>query len=924
MYKAHYLFRILIWILICNAGSVSAAELSAAGIVMIPGADYIAVEGDGIDQSAGYDGNLYQNDTGRITWSFTLPAAGDYHIQVSFLTVPGKGSPVERNLYINGVLPLPECRNIQFTRMFRDVVHNGAFERDFLNNHIRPSQEEVFDWQTSYVRDVTGFIPHPLVFHLSAGAHTISLESVRESWIIGSISFIPVNSEIIPGYEAYLAAARQAGYREVNLSEPVKFQAEFPYLRSDAMNSPGADITSGATEPSDPRLLLLNVIGGSHWQIPNRWITWTVEVPYTGLYAIHTRYLQNLNFGMFTSRRLKINGNVPFAEAETMEFHFDNSWQIATLGTSTEPFLFVLEEGINTLTMEVTLGSMSNSLYALNKSIVILNDVYMDLVRIMGLDPDMNRDYALDMQVPFVLETLIEQSTVLHTIAGWIAQNTGMRGEMVQLLLKTAEQIERMGIRHRTVAVNLNMFRQNISALGTYLLTSRNQPLTLDYILLDTPGRAAPRAELPLLGRLWFEIRRFIASFFIDSQAIGAREGPGTFRPDQRIRVWIASGRDQAMIIRNMIDDSFTPLTGIPVDFELVVGDSLLTAVLAGVGPDIALGNGGDIPVNYAARNALVDLSLFSDFNEVTQRFHPAALESFIFRDGVYALPETMSFPMFFYRTDIFERYDLTPPDSWEDMYVLLTELQKENMSFGMPLHINTTLIKMYQRGVELFTADGRSTNLGTDVGFGAFRDMSDLFRLYRIPVEYDFLNRFRSGEMPAGIVDFTIFNQLVVFAPEIFGRWAFVPIPGTWRQTPQPFLDRTVLLSPTGAVMMRNTVNRDSAWEFLKWWTSADTQYRFGMEMESLLGPAAKYNTANLEAFERLPWIRQDYNRMSEQLQWARGVRIFPGNYVVDLSVRFAFFDVHDRGRNPNEILLDYLGVIDNELQRKANEFGL
>ena len=922
MYMAKYLFRTLMWILIFNAGSVFSAELQA---IIIPGEDYTAVEGDGIDPYAVYDRGLYQNDTGNITWPFTVPVTGEYHIQIHYLTVPGKGSPVERNLYINGELPLPECRNIQFTRMFRDVLYNGEFERDFFNNHIRPGQEEVFGWQSAYVRDVTGFIPDPLVFHLSAGDHVITLESVREPFVIGSISFIPANAGGTPRYETWLAAARQAGYREVSLSEPVKIQAEFPVLRSDAMNYPHADIISGATEPSSPGLLLLNVIGGSHWQIPNRWIDWTVEVPETGLYAIHIRFLQNLNFGVFVSRRLKINGEVPFAEAEQLEFNFDNNWQMATLGGKQEPFLFLLEKGPNTLTLETTLGSVSNSLYALSQSITALNDVYMDLIRIMGLDPDMNRDYGLDVQVPFVLETLIEQSTELRIIADWVAENTGMRGEMVQLLRKTAEQIQRMGTRHRTIAINLNMFRQNISALGTYLLTSRNQPLTVDYILLDTPGKAAPRADLHFLGRMWFETRRFFASFFVNSEAIGTREAPAALRSDQSVKVWIASGRDQAMIIRNMIDDSFTPVTGIPVDFQLVVGESLLTAVLAGVGPDVALGNAGDIPVNYAARNALADLASFGDFDAVAQRFHPAALTGFKFRDGVYALPETMSFPMFFYRTDIFERYGLTPPDSWENMYVLLTELQKENMSFGMPPHVNTTLLKMYQRGVELFTPDGRSTNLGTDVGFSAFRDMSDLFRLYRIPVEFDFLNRFRSGEMPAGIVDFPIFNQLVVFAPEIYGRWEFVPVPGTWREDEQGelFLDRSVLLSPTGVVMMRSAKNKDNAWEFMKWWTSADTQYRFGMEMESLLGPAAKYNTANLEAFERLPWIRQDYDRMTEQLQKAQGIRIFPGNYIVDWSVRFAFFDVNDRGRNPNEILLDYLGVIDNELQRKANEFG-
>ena len=60
---------------------------------------------------------------------------------------------------------------------------------------------------------------------------------------------------------------------------------------------------------------------------------------------------------------------------------------------------------------------------------------------------------------------------------------------------------------------------------------------------------------------------------------------------------------------------------------------------------------------------------------------------------------------------------------------------------------------------------------------------------------------------------------------------------------------------------MMEQAKNKDASWEFLKWWTSKDVQVRFGREMEGLMGAAARYPTANIEALKELPWPVKDYN---------------------------------------------------------------
>ena len=55
----------------------------------------------------------------------------------------------------------------------------------------------------------------------------------------------------------------------------------------------------------------------------------------------------------------------------------------------------------------------------------------------------------------------------------------------------------------------------------------------------------------------------------------------------------------------------------------------------------------------------------------------------------------------------------------------------------------------------------------------------TEFFTSYGCLVTFDFSNRFRTGEMPLGLADYTAYNQLSVFAPEIKGLWGFTDIPG-------------------------------------------------------------------------------------------------------------------------------------------------
>lgn len=68
-------------------------------------------------------------------------------------------------------------------------------------------------------------------------------------------------------------------------------------------------------------------------------------------------------------------------------------------------------------------------------------------------------------------------------------------------------------------------------------------------------------------------------SFFTDYSNLGATI---ELNEDDVIEVWTSAGRDQAQVIRSMIDNNFTSVTNIGVSLKLISAGTLLPATLSG------------------------------------------------------------------------------------------------------------------------------------------------------------------------------------------------------------------------------------------------------------------------------------------------------------------------------------------------------
>ena len=374
--------------------------------------------------------------------------------------------------------------------------------------------------------------------------------------------------------------------------------------------------------------------------------------------------------------------------------------------------------------------------------------------------------------------------------------------------------------------------------------------------------------------------------------------------------------------LRSLINSDFTKKTGIKVELELVSAGTLLPSVLAGTGPDVALGNPIGDPINLALRNAAYDLSKFSDYNEVVKRFSEQAMVPYTYQNAVYALPETMQFNVMFYRKDILGELGLNVPQTWNEWDSVISELSKKNMMVGLPHDQNILLMMMYQMGSELYNNNGESVNLDSKEAYLAFERLTEYYTLYDFDTEYDFVNRFRTGEMPLAIADYTVYNQLSLFAPEIQGDWGMALIPGTVKS--DGAVDRTNTFSGTSTILLNSTKNPDTSWEFMKWWSSEDIQTSYCNEMETVINASAKQPTANLEALKKLPWASGDLDTLIKAWDFLKGTPEVPGGYYVTRAYTFAFNQVINDSVEPSETLQKQIKSINSELTRKRKEFGI
>jgi hypothetical protein len=652
--------------------------------------------------------SLYMADKGKTSWTFTVPETGRYALRITYYPIKGTNTTIERMLYIDGKLPFSEARYFYIPRVWEYILNkDGGFDIDMNGNDIRPVRQEDPSWQTYYLRDWLGYTIDPFEFYLTAGEHTLTFDAAREPIVLSKIEFYPYTEEA--PYEEVLAGWKAAGYQAVADAEPIKVQAEKPTNISIQNMFPANDRTSALSEPQDAAVIKYNIMD---YGTVGQYIRYDVEVPKAGLYQIDTRFRQNALIGMFTSRRIRINGEVPFREASYCRFNYNTAFQSAPLNDGTTDFLFYLKEGTNTIEFEVVLGKMTTFVYQIEQMINSLQEAYKKILMITGPSPDAYRDYGFGRIVPDAVETLAKSSKDLYDIADQLVAITGELGDQVAALQTYAQLFKTMAEDEYEIAPNFTNFKNYTVNLSNWLYAALAQPLKMDYFTIQSPEANKPKAVANFFEAAWFEMRAFAMSFFMDYTTIGFRTSGETDYADT-ITMWATSDRETMLITRRIIDTYFTPESNISVTIK-VISAGLTEAIIAGIGPDVA-GMSSVDTITWGLRTAVEPLNKFEGFDEVQSWFTDAALTPLSLYGTTYGLPTAMAFNMVFYRLDVLAELGLDIPKTWSDLYDMMPVIQNKHLQIGLPISLPGTNIFLYQNGVTLYADDGKRVNLDSN-----------------------------------------------------------------------------------------------------------------------------------------------------------------------------------------------------------------
>lgn len=905
--------------------------------------DDVAVEPEIYTDYANMDGDsVLTTENSLIEFEVTVTEAGYYDMSLLYYPIEGKNSAIQRSIFLDGSLPYSELSLVEFHRVWTmDISQTAAdsngietrqWDSDNQGNDLKPSMVEAPEWIESYVFDSEGYITSQLSLYLSAGTHTITLTGLREPMLLRRLTL--ANAESVSSYATVKTAWDQAGYQNTS-GQIIRIEAENATKSSSQMLYPQQDQSSPAVYPSSSKELLNNTIGGNSWRLNGQWIEWEFDVEQSGYYNIALFARQNFVKGIYVSRKITIDGQSPFAEMEDYGFTYKSAWNLDVLSDENDkPYYFYLEEGNHTLRMEVVLGEFADIIADVQDCVSQLNAIYRSVIRITGVAPDRYRDYEIEDSLPELEGQLVACKEQLDQAIANLRALIGKGSDKESVLVTMSDQLEELIEDQERFTEVISSYKINVRATATWVTQVVDQPLQLDRIYIYSPEENIKVEKTGFFAGLWYEICRLFWSFIIDYNQIGnVSDG----KDSTTITLWIGTGRDQANIIKSLIDSTFTPEKGINVNVQLVDMSTLLKATLAGEGPDVAiqvanttgaagavLGTGNDTPVNYGIRNAVMDLSQFEDFEEVASRFSHSALTQMQFQGATYGLPETETFPMMFYRKDILAELDMEIPETWEDVKVAMTVLAQNQMEFGMLPNEQIFLTLLYQNGGSYYNAEGSASALDEDVAINTFKQFCEFYTDYKLDKETSVDQRFRTGESPIIIADYTLYNNLQVSAPDIAGLWGIAPVPGTVKEDGS--IDHSTASTGLCSLIMSATDEPDASWEFLKWWTSAETQTSYGYEMESLQGEAGRVPTANSEAFRNLSWNAQDMAALLEQYAWVKGIPQVPGGYYTWRNVNNAFYTVATETdtASPREELMDKVVLINAELEYKWEEFDL
>lgn len=867
-----------------------------------------------------YEGSSNVLDLKRsdvVTLKLDVPEDGLYFMKLDYYSYDESILPVKVKMKVDGEYPFYECQNLKFETSW---TPDEETQLDRYGNEVVTVPEKWKRWESKYLMDSSYRHSTPLALELTKGIHEVSIDVNEGTFYLGNVTLVaPFEVEAYEGSE------------EAQGDELISIQGEEYAYTNDSAIHPVAEYDT-SLDPYNPKDTVLNTIDSASYSNAGQTITYQFDVKTAGYYYIGMNYRQSdkTDFPVFVD--VKVDGEIPNTAFEAYGLAYTTKYRTTTLADEEGENLSVyLEKGTHTVSYTISMAPIRHVMERLDVIMSKINDTALEVTKVAGTNTDKYRDLKLTRYIPTLTDDLNGYAKELRELeASCIKYSESDKNVAVMSsLLIAAQQLESLAANPDEIPFRVKELSSSSNSANQYLANAVDNLINND-LAIDRVYIYQKDAELPkkpgFFQSMMMNIKRFVASF--------TEQAYSTSNTDENhLQVWVNRSSQYVQIMQKMIDESFTPDTGIEVDISIMPDQyKLVLANSTGNAPDVATGINYTVPYELAVRGALVDMTRFEDFKEVASPYEPGFFLTGTINDSVYSMPETMNFWVMFYRTDTMEKLGLEIPNTIDDVVDLLPELQMRGLNFYYPtagmiamrnFHGTTPLI--VQNGGALYYEDASDgTALGEETSVDGFTQLTDLFTVYNLPVNVDnFYQHFRNGDMPIGMADLGTYNLLTNAAPELSSSWEITAIPGSVQADGS--IDRSTCgCAESSVIFEKNDPERaKKAWEFIKWWSSTETQAEFGQTIQITYGSEYMWPTANIEAFDLLPWDSSDKAIIEEWATNVVDVARVPGTYLLEREMSNAFNDITVNGNTAQTRIDKAVKTINREIDRKLEEFG-
>ncbi len=761
-----------------------------------------------------------------VEFFIEVPETALYVMSYEYLSYDESIMPMEFAMEIDGKYPFYECRNVELDVTW---MQKGEPAVDRYGDEVVTIPDKVIKWEKTALKDGSDRHADALLLELTEGVHKVRMTVNGGNFLLGSVSLSA--PEEIPAYTGSQAAAGNI---------LIDIQGEDYAWTNDSAVHAVAEYDSSVS-PYEVKNTVLNTIDADSFGTAGQSVTYSFPVEKAGYYYIGMNYSQSSKTDFPVFLDVAVDGEVIHEAFKSYEMDYTSKYQVHTLADKDGNKMSVyLEPGTHTVTYTISLEAICYILEAIEEIMAGVNDLSLEITKVAGTNADKYRDLQLSRYIPDLEDQLYSYAAWLYDLEASAriytngADSVAVLSSLIiaaEQLISLAEEPDEIPYRIGELATSSNSVNQHLANTIDSLLQNG---ISIDRVYIYQEDAQLPKGP-NFFESLWMSIKRFFASF-TDQSYSASNTDP------EHLQVWVNRSNQYVQVMQKMIDEQFTPATGIEVDISIMPDQTkLVLANSSGNAPDVATGINYTIPYELAIRGALVDMTQFEGFRETASVYEPGFFLTGTIGDSVYAMPETMNFWVLFYRTDVLDKLGLDVPNTMEDVVDMLPELQMRGLNFYYPTagmlamrNFHGTTPLLVQNGGALYSGVAQDgTTLGSEASVKGFTELTDLFTVYNMPVNIDnFYQHFRNGDLPIGIADYGTYNLLRNAAPELESSWDISVIPGT--KQADGTIDRSTCGCAESTVIFdkKDDSREQKAWQFVQWWSSTAVQAEFGQTM--------------------------------------------------------------------------------------------